>query len=139
MHNNNVIESKDRTAFAIPFAIVMVLVGTIPAGIVVVIYKYFLASYTGGSWVPFFDSFVNLWFPELLRGIVCGAVAIAATQYLFKTCKLDTVRYATLTFWCGILLAIGLFSIAIRGLTFDLIGLAAVAMGLGTSLLSTDL
>ncbi|MGY2992904.1 hypothetical protein [Mesorhizobium sp. URHB0026] len=131
-------KAPDRTIPAAVLSIVMVLVGLIPAAIVVIIYSFFMRAYLGHSWIPYFDQISLLWFPELMRGLIAGAIAIGTTSYFFKNYNAQAVRLATFAFWGAAILLVSTFSISVRGLTLDLLGILALAVGLGFGLLSSE-
>ena len=60
--------------------ILFVPLSLIPAGIAVAIYRFFLRGYVQDSWIPYLPEISMQWFPELLRGLIVGACAIAGTH-----------------------------------------------------------
>lgn len=132
--------TSEKTTVATLVAIAMVLPATIPAAIAVALYTVVFNWFTGGpslAWmriVPYVYEVGSLWFPELLRGMIVGGAAILTSRYFFPRSNVEAVKLATLTFWGALLIALLLFSVTIRGMTFDLIGVLALLVGLGGGL-----
>ncbi len=131
--------ASEKTAIAAIVAILMVVPGMIPAAIVTVIYGFFFSFYTaGGSWIPYVDEIGRLWFPEMLRGAVVGAVAIWVSRYFFPRSNVEAVRLAALAFWGAIMLLAVIVSVSVRGMTLDVISVVALMTGFGVGLWVTD-
>jgi hypothetical protein len=126
--------ARDKTGLAAICSIFLVVPAFIPAAIAVFIYKYFLQFYVQGSWIPYLEEISMLWFPELMRGLIVGAITMYAAKYLFKTFNERVVRYAVLAFWGGIVLLLVTISTAMRGLSMDIIGVIALMVGIGAGL-----
>ncbi len=131
--------ASEKTAIAALVAVVMVIPGIVPAAIVALIYNFFFNFFTGGgSWIPYVDEIGQLWFPEMIRGMVVGAVAIWVSRYFFPRSNIEAVRLAALAFWGAILLLTLIFSLSLRGFTLDVIAVCALLVGFGAGLWMTD-
>jgi hypothetical protein len=130
----------DRTLLAVILTIVMVLVASIPAALVVIIYSYLSWFwFRGDSWVPYLDEVGRLWFPELLRGLTTGVIAIWPTQRFVKNYNEQAVKLATVTFWAAILILLTLMDLSMRGFSLDIVASIALLVGLWIGLsLSRD-
>lgn len=130
------VEAPDRTVFAIILTVVMVLVASIPAALVVIIYGYFARFFFlgEGSLIPYLNDVALIWFPEVMRGLVSGTLAIVTTQYFFKRYNEQAVKLATTFFWAAIVILLSLISVSVRGLSLDLVGSAALIVGLAVGL-----
>ena len=129
---------NEKTALAAIVAIVMVIPAIIPAAVIAVVYNFFFHIFTGGaSWIPYVDEIGKLWFPEMLRGMVVGAIAIWVSRHFFPRSNLEAVRLATFAFWAAILLLMLGFSFSLRGLSLDMIGVVALLTGFGVGLWMT--
>lgn len=84
------------------------------------------------------DQIGALWFPELLRGMVLGAIAIWTNRYFFPRSNVEAVRLATIAFWGAIVLLLLILSVSLRGMTLDIIGVMALIAGLGAGLWIVD-
>jgi hypothetical protein len=130
---------KDKTALATIAAIILVLPSFIPAALAVFIYTYFLKVYVSGHWIPYLEEISLLWFPELMRGLIVGAVTMGITKWLFKKFNTRVIRYAVIAFWGAIILSLIAFNISMYGLNLDLIGALALLFGLGLGLFIDEL
>lgn len=131
---NTAPHSGERTAVAAIVAIVAIVPAIIPAGVAVIVYSFFFSRYLGGAWIPYVDEIGGIWFPEMVRGMVMGAVAIWISRYFFPKSNLEAVRFATLAFWGAVSLLLLGVSIAVRGLALDMVAVVAVLVGLGAGL-----
>ena len=132
--------TSDRTVPAAIVATVMVLIGLIPAGIVVTVYSFFLRIFIGSvSWISYIDEIALIWFPELLRGMISGFVAMLITGYFFKNFNEQAVRLSALMFWLAIIIAILAVSVSVRGVTVDTLGTVSVIVGLALGLFSDEI
>jgi hypothetical protein len=129
----------DRTILASIVATFMVVIGLIPAAIAVFVYSAFFIPFVGSSsWLPYVDEIAKNWFPELLRGIIAGFVAISATGYLFSHFNEQAVRLSAMMFWTAVIIVILVLSLAIRGITPDIVGPVALIIGLGVGLWANE-
>lgn len=135
----NVTSASDRTAVAAIVSIVMIIPAMIPAAIIVMAYAFVFKFFIGGSsWIPYVDEIGGLWFPEMLRGIILGGIAIWTSRRFFPTSNIEAVRFAAFAFWAGVLALLVIFSMSVRGITFDIVGVVGLAVGLCVGLWSTD-
>ncbi len=81
-------QAVDRTWLAVLIAIVGVIPGILVAGVVVVVYTFFLQDVVRDHWIPYLEEVSLLWFPELLRGLITGGVAIGLARWRVKTADL---------------------------------------------------
>ena len=124
----------DRTGWGVLLAVISVLPAYFAAGIVVVVYSFILRRIVQGHWIPYLEEISLQWFPELLRGLITGALVVIAVRRLIPTANLRVVRYTTFAFWGGIGLFLASFSVASHGLSFELIGIFAMLAGLAAGL-----
>ena len=129
----------DRTSLAVLIAIVGAIPGFLLAGVVVMVYKFFLRSIVYDHWIPYLEEIALLWFPELLRGLVIGGVAIGLARWRIKNADFRVARYATIAFWGAIILLIVVWSVIMIGPALDLIGAAPLLVGLGIGLWADEL
>ncbi|MBA8910691.1 hypothetical protein [Aminobacter ciceronei] len=131
--------TPENTAAAVLVAIVTVLPAAIPAAVAVLLYTFVFNLFTGGSsWIPYLHEIGLMWFPEILRGIVIGSIAMWTSRYFFPRSSVEAVRLATLAFWGALLIALLLFSVTFRGLTLDIVGVLALLVGLAVGLWTND-
>ncbi|PSL20473.1 hypothetical protein [Shimia abyssi] len=125
-----------QTLLASCLATVAVIPALIPAALLVIVYTSFLGSILSGpTWYPDFVNEVALiWFPELLRGMVAGSVALLATKYFFPAANKQIAAISAGAFWGGASVLIAVFSWLVVGFTADLIGVLAMAIGLAVGL-----
>lgn len=126
----------DRTVYAAVLAIVMVLVASLPAALVVIVYSYLIRFMVSDSWtlIPYLNQIAVVFFPEVIRGIVTGAIAIATTQYFFKSYNKQAVKLATMCFWTAVVVLLSVMSMSVRGFSIEVIGSAALLVGLAGGL-----
>jgi hypothetical protein len=129
--SQTVAPAKDRTVWAAMLCILLVIPAVIPAGLVTLIYQFFLKGYVDDTWIPYLPEISMQWFPEMLRGMIMGWCAIAATQAIIKTANHQAVRFAAASFWLAVLIIGGLLGLAMTGPTLDLIGMIALGFVLG--------
>jgi hypothetical protein len=122
-------QTIDRTWLAVLITIVSVIPGLILAGVVVVVYTFFLRTLVYDHWIPYLEEITLLWFPEILRGGISSAVAIALAQWCIKNADFRVARYATIAFWGAIFLLIVAFNVRMMGLSLDIIGAIAFLLG----------
>jgi hypothetical protein len=120
---------KDRTVWAVVVCILLVIPAFIPAGIVTLIYQFFLRGYVSDTWIPYRPEISMQWFPEMLRGMIVGWCAIYATQAIIKTANYQAVRFAAASFWLAVMIVGGLLGLAMTGPTIDIVGMIAFALG----------
>jgi hypothetical protein len=121
--------AKDRTVLAAVLCIALVIPALIPAGLVTLVYQFFLRGYVSDAWIPYLPEISLQWFPELLRGMIVGWCTIYATQAIIKTANYQAVRFAAASFWLAVLILLGVFGLAMLGPTLDMIGMFALALG----------
>ena len=124
----------DRTWLAVLIAIVGAIPGFLVAGVVVMIYTFFLRGVVSDHWIPYLEEVSLLWFPELLRGGITGGVAIGLARWRITTADFRVARYATIAFWGAIFLLLVVLNVSMIGPTLDLIGAAAFLLGFGLGL-----
>lgn len=125
---------KNRTWLAVMVSILLVLPALIPAGLVVIFYKYNLRFFVSDHWIPYMEELSLQWFPELLRGLIVGAIAIFGATKLVGSADVEVVRYSTLTFWGGISVLLMTSNVGVAGLTLDMVGAIAMLVGLACGL-----
>ena len=132
---------NDRTWVAVLIAIVGVIPGILVAGAIVVVYKFFLGDLVRDHWIPYLEEISLVWFPELLRGLIAGGVAIYLARWRIKTADFRVVRYTTIAFWGAILVLVVAYTVFVIGpdLVPYLIGSVALLAGLGVGLWSDEL
>ena len=129
-------QANDRTWVAVLIAIVGVIPGFLVAGVFVVVYKFFLGDVVRDHWIPYLEEVSLVWFPELLRGVIAGGVAIYLARWRIKTADFRVVRYTTIAFWGAIVVLFVAFNVFVIGpdLVRDFIGSVAFLVGLGVGL-----
>lgn len=123
--------SRDLTWLAVLIAIVGVVPGMLLAGVVVMIYRFFLADIVADHWIPHFEDIMLLWFPEFLRGGITAFIALGLAGLVKHEPDMRVVAWSLGAFWGGIYLLLVVIGVNITGLTMDLIGVIAYAIGFG--------
>ncbi len=124
----------DRTWLAVLITIVGAIPGYLVAGVIVVVYTFFLSGMVRDHWIPYLEEVALIWFPELLRGVITGAAAIYLAQWRIKSADFRVARYAAIAFWGAIVALLVVFNVSLVGPTLDLIGAFAFLAGLGVGL-----
>lgn len=142
MNSQNIIQTQAQMRSAThkhtTRAVVAVLVATplalFPASLVANIYRAFFWPYLA-SGAEIIQKISLLWFPELLRGSVVGALAILAARLVAKSADWDRVRLVPLCVYGGALAAIAIMAILMGMPRFDAaVVLIAQIAGLGLGL-----
>ncbi len=128
--------TQKQTMFASCVATVAVIPALVPAALLVIVYTLFLgAILSGPTWYPdFVNQIALVWFPEFLRGMVAGSVALLATKYFFPAANKQIAAISAGAFWGGASVLIAILSLLLVGFTPDLIGIFAMAIGLAVGL-----
>jgi len=127
-------QSGDRTWLAVLITIIGVIPGYLFAGVVVLFYSFFLQAIVHDHWIPYLEEISLLWFPELLRGILTGMVAIGLARWWLSAADFRVARYAALAFWSAIILLMVSLSVSVIGPTLGLIGIFVFLTGFGLGL-----
>ncbi len=123
--------SRAFTPAAAIVAIILVVPATLAAGLLVVIYKWFLSGVLTTSWLPgIVNKIALLWFPSLLHGGIAGLLAMAGTRRLFKYADLNAVTYATSAVYVTLSVLIWTLNLRLYGVQEDTVSLAAQTIGL---------
>lgn len=121
----------DRTVWAVIVGIVVVVPALLPAALFVLIYNFFFSFYTGGgSWIPYLHEIGSVWFPELVRGMIVGVIALATVEKIFTNFNKAAVRYGVICFWGAVLFLLIGMSAYVGGLTLEMTGGVALFIGL---------
>jgi len=127
-----------KTILGIVVAVLLVIPSLIPASIIVLIYKFFFGFFVIDHWIPYFEEISMLWFPELLRGGIVGAITILLTSAIAKKADINIVRYSTFAFWSGLYLFVTVIGISVKGFTLDIVGILAFFIGFGVGMWSDE-
>ncbi len=126
----------DRTWLAVLITIIGAIPGFLAAGVIVVVYRFFLHGVVADHWIPYLEEVSLVWFPELLRGVITGGVAISLARWRISVADFRVARYAAIAFWGAIVVLLVAFNVFVIGpnLVRDLIGPVAFLVGLGVGL-----
>jgi hypothetical protein len=132
---SNASSTGNKTWLGVVLGIIAVIPAVLVAGIITKIYTWTLSSYVSGHWIPYLEEISLTWFPEIFRGFIAGAIAIAASTKFVKTANQEIVRYSVFTFWGGATILLTLTSQMMTGFNFVLLlGAVALLAGFGAGL-----